>query len=297
MIQFGIKGHRSASIPSAPAAVSRSVSKTVIPQQMDMVVQPKLVQLINNSNQVKQLTAYQDLANQHTSQNASPIIQMNRVTALGNPDEVIPGIVDAMRPRAQGAADSMLYDFEEVNDEYRYFSATNEAEGPAERFGLMSLKTPPGLKPDQGATVDPNIDNSIWVEGLVADPGSGLGGLLLDKAEQIAVEEKKAAVALAAYEYDKAPPGGDAIGDPYSVAGYYEKKKGYSHTGEAYEEVDEMEESHFYPIYAKTTEKIELENIIKTAEADGIDEHNVEWYEAAKAKLDSLNDMEREDEI
>lgn len=267
------------------------------------IAQRKLQKMTINSPHVKQLRDFQDMANNRLQSivtgDSLALIQRSRVDAIEQPNEVVSGIVELMRVRAEGAAENMLYDFEEIQEDYRYFMATNEQADNAERFALMSIKTPPAIKDGENEVPTPNIDNYLWVEGLVSDPGSGLGGLLLEKAEKLAVDERKTGIALAAYEYDIEPneelP--DRIGNPYSVAGYYEKKRGYSYTGEAYEEVDEEGNSHFYPIYAKTTEKIELERMIQTIEEDEVDEYNVEWYESAKAKLDRINGIERDDDI
>lgn len=176
-------------------------------------------------------------------------VQRNKVVKSEESNKSIADIVDLMQPRAVGAAADMLFDFKELEEDYRYFVATNELDGEDERFGLMSVKTPPEVQGPAPDAKNPEIDSSLWVEGLVADAGSGLGALLLNTVEEIARQEQKLAVAMAAYEYDPKDRGEE--GAPYSIAGYYEKK-GYHYTGEAYEEVDdESQSSYFYPIYSK----------------------------------------------
>lgn len=171
------------------------------------------------------------------------VMQMTRVNQLEESEFSLGQVVESMEGRAKGAAASMLWDFKEQEEGYRYFIATNEMKGNDERYGLMSLKNPPEIKPDEkDYSKNDKIDSSIWVEGVVADAGSGLGGLLLDKAEEIAENEGRRAVALAAFECQ------EDGGETYSAASYYENKKGYTYSGEAYEEVD-GEDSYFYPIY------------------------------------------------
>ncbi|MBZ5524447.1 MAG: hypothetical protein LAP21_19590 [Acidobacteriia bacterium] len=187
--------------------------------------------------------------------NGMGIIQMNRVEAI-NEEAQLTGIVESMQSRATGAAVDMLFDFSEFDGELEYYFATNEQPDEQERFGLMSLKAPPGIKEGENQEHDqPEIAQSIWVEGLVADSdGGGLGGLLLEKAELLAAEREKISVALAAYEYD--PHDREEDAPPYSVVGYY-AKKGFTYSGEAYEEVDDSDgdgdgpKSYFYPIYHK----------------------------------------------
>lgn len=176
----------------------------------------------------------------------SPVQRMR----IFEPDaEELEAIVEKMRTRAEGATSAMLYDFAEFHGTYRYRVATNEAEGAAERFAIMSLKAPPTIQAGEPPGLNPNVDDSLWVEGVVADAGSRLGGVLLTRAEDMAVAEGKSAVALAAYE-----AADDGV---YSVAGYYQDRRGYRYSGEGYEEVDsEGGEPHFYPIYYKTTAAI-----------------------------------------
>lgn len=218
----------------------------------ETVAQKKLQEMVNNSPQVAQLKVIQDMADAKNSKhiqtnhsNRSPVIQMVRINKLEDSGKSLDEIVSSMETRAEGTAASMLWDFKEQKEGYRYFVATNEKEGDDERFALMSLKDPAKVKEGENPNPpNPEIDNSIWVEGLVSDPKSGLGGELLKKAESIAEEEWKLSVSLAALELENDDR------SSYSVAGYYEKKMGYKYTGEAYEEVD-GENSYFYPIYTK----------------------------------------------
>lgn len=178
---------------------------------------------------------------------------IQRVRVEQDPDEErIEEAVKSMNERAVGAAVNMLFDFQEKDDDMDYFLATNEEPGGNERFGLMSLKGAPGVQPGQpGPAVAHRIDGSVWVEGLVADPGSGLGSHLLQSAEAHAAKQGRA-ISLAAYEYDPADQGME--GSPYSIAGYYGDKRGYQYSGEAYVESDPDHGDYFYPIYIKDSE-------------------------------------------
>jgi hypothetical protein len=180
--------------------------------------------------------------------NNSAPAQLVSIQSLGDFNMSLADIVASMSTRAQGATLSMLADFEEVHAGCTYYVAWNEQEGDAARYGLMSLKeVPPPAQDDQPD--DGVIAGSLWVEGLVADAGGGLGGQLLTQAEAVAQQIGKGAVSLAAYEYDMDDDGGVAIQNPYSVAGYYEHK-GYRFSGEGYVEVD-GDRQYYYPIYVK----------------------------------------------
>ncbi len=192
-----------------------------------------------------------------TSRTSGDPVQLQRIFQPS--EEGLKQVVTAMRERAVGAAENMLFDFDEYNSNYRYLVATNEAEGNAERFAIMSLGNAPAVQPGEPGGVNLAIDNSLWVEGLAADPGAGLGGALLMRAEEMADDEGWSGVALAAYEFD--PENGDPA---FSVAGYYGDRKGYTYTGEGYEEVDEEgDESYFYPIYSKSAEQIKEERALR----------------------------------
>jgi hypothetical protein len=174
------------------------------------------------------------------------------VSEIKNSDGLIEVVKSMRDKKPTEAAENMLWDFDEMQDGHRYFEARNGEN----QYGLMSIKPPPKLKEGEEVTENSSkIDDSLWVEGLVADSKSGLGSELLAHAEEIARKEEKKGTALAAYECDLNPDPKypDFVNDPYSVTGYYEKK-GYSYSGEAKEELGEVDgekNSYFYPIYHK----------------------------------------------
>ncbi len=157
-------------------------------------------------------------------------------------------VIEAMSSRAQddAATLAMIADFATAKPGCTYYLATNDKHGQEARYGMMSLKiAPPGVT-DPGAA-QPGyrnpVDNSVWVEGLVSDKGSGLGPILLQCAEEVARREGKA-LSLAAYE--------DSFdGKPYSAAAYYQGKIGMQYSGDAVVEKDDEGGTKTHPIYYK----------------------------------------------
>lgn len=180
------------------------------------------------------------------------------------------------------ATKEMLDAFSQEIPQAIYFVAQKDIDGKGDlKFGLMALSPPPKIQDiklnenllEQDETelteetkkakalakqlsgIDQLIDNSIWVEALVADQDSGLGGKLLQHAALYAAEHGKTGVSLAAYEFDKAPDQQNKykIIDPYSVASYYENKD-FTYTASGYIEEDNGK-SLYYPIYFLPVQK------------------------------------------
>ena len=215
-----------------------------------------IFQRVQQSDRVKEQNAWQQKADEFVAQrvnfsNADSPVQMVKISPILNSD-TLKEVVKKMRERAEkesgtAALQNMLYNFESMNEDYSYFLATNELKGEEERFGLMSIGNVPALKPgEQG--INPNLESSIWVDGLVAEKNSKLGAHLIKHAELLAIKSEKG-IALAAYEYD--PRDQDSKEKSYTIAPYYELKRGYQYSGEAYEEVDD-DKSYYYPIYHST---------------------------------------------
>lgn len=153
--------------------------------------------------------------------------------------------VEAMRSRASGGTSAMVEDFAKIKPGCLYFVATNDKEGSEARYGLMSLRLAPPEIVDKGAARSNDPDHAkgtVWVEGVVADAGSGLGAILLDHAETVA-QSRKCNLSLAAME--------ETFGDkPYSMAGYY-AKRGMQYSGDALVEEAEEARKVYHPIYYK----------------------------------------------
>jgi hypothetical protein len=261
-----------------------------VPNDTDVVSQGTEVSRSDSENQLEDESKSDNYYNQENSSesNYDPQLVNNQqnfgtsnVSEIQDPDK-LKETVESMRKNAKEgeAAANMLYDFEEMKEDHSYFTASNN-EGS--QHGIMSIKEPPQKTENSQELdfsewrenesrinyeevfnkADSKIDNSVWVEGLVADQSSGLGGKLLEDAEKKARDDSKAATALAAYEFD--PKDRDLTASPYSVAGYYEKK-GYSYSGQAKEEVDDEGNSHFYPIYYKDSAPLDTHDL-----ADGAD--------------------------
>lgn len=155
-------------------------------------------------------------------------------------------IVQAMLSRdPDGGTRTMIEDFAKPKAGCEYFVATNDKPGAEARYGLMSVKALPPQVSDPGRAKEGDADHAkgtLWVEGVVADPGSKLGAVLLDYAEQVA-RSRGQNLSLAAME--------ETFGDkPYSMAGYYQKR-GMEYSGDALVETAEEGRKVFHPIYYK----------------------------------------------
>ncbi|MDP0561375.1 MAG: hypothetical protein QS721_03170 [Candidatus Endonucleobacter sp. (ex Gigantidas childressi)] len=175
-------------------------------------------------------------------------------------------VIASMSMRANKAGQDILESIKFHNSSGEVFVASNGKEEDEARFAiLLTNDHPPIYKSTEKAeqSVDPStvvdmeklIDDCLWVETLVSDPKTGLGGKLLDLAETIASEKGKSGIALSAFEFDPQDDDKNSSEAPYSIADYYAKKKGFIYTGQAHEELGQQEAGeaahYFYPIYVK----------------------------------------------
>ena len=175
-------------------------------------------------------------------------------------------VISAMSKRASLASQDLLNSLRPYGSSMEVFVASNGKKNDDARFAIMGVKDKsPSSQPNRTSVpseklyLDPVvnllIDESLWIELLVADPKSGLGSKLLDQAEIIARAKGKKGLALSAYEFDPKDTDKDSTEAPYSIADYYAQKKGFAFTGQANEDIEQEnsgENAHyFYPIYVK----------------------------------------------
>ena len=217
---------------------------------------------------------YSDKVNQTPSTRALS----NRVVKLPKPpksdapcifkadNEQLDIVISAMSKRANQASQDLLNSLRPYVPPMEVFIASNGKKNEDARYAIMCIKDKAPSNQhnnmfinSENQYLDPVvnllIDDSLWIELLVADPKSGLGSTLLDQAEIIARAKGKKGLALSAYEFDPKDNDKDSTEAPYSIADYYAQKKGFAFTGQANEEIEQEDSGesvhYFYPIYVK----------------------------------------------